>query len=51
MPAAVVENEAIQQQAIKALAYLSDEDKLKVLEYIDSLVNLHKIHNDQGSSI
>ena len=51
MPADSVEHDSVEQQAIKALAHLEPEEKVKVLEYIESLVNLHEIHNDQGSAV
>jgi GTP1/Obg family GTP-binding protein len=47
---ASIDNNAIEQQAIEALAYLDDESKRKVLNYIDSLVTLDKVNNGSGSS-
>jgi hypothetical protein len=41
---------AVEQQAVKALAHLDDEDKRKVLEYITSLINLENAKNDQTST-
>lgn len=41
--------ETVEQQAVKALAHLADEDKRKVLEYIASLVKLENAKNDQTS--
>jgi hypothetical protein len=41
---------SVEQQAIKSLNYLSDEDKAKALKYIESLITLEKIKNDQTSA-
>jgi hypothetical protein len=41
---------AVEQQAVKALAHLDDENKRKVLEYIISLINLKDVKNDQTSA-
>jgi hypothetical protein len=41
---------SVEQQAINALNYLDDQDKQKVLEYIDSLINLDKANNDKRSN-
>jgi hypothetical protein len=43
------DNNAIEQQAVHAMNYLSPEDKKKVLEYINSLITLDKATNDQRS--
>lgn len=40
----------VEQQAVKALAHLDDEDKRKVLEYITSLITLENAKNDQTST-
>jgi hypothetical protein len=40
---------SVEQQAISALNYLDDQNKQKVLEYIDSLINLDKANNDKRS--
>lgn len=51
MPAAPEESkDLVEQQAANALGYLSDRDKEKVLKYIESLLNLEKIKNDEASS-
>lgn len=50
MPADSSEHPSVEQQAIKALSYLPEDDKAKVLEYIDNLINLHDAHNDQTSA-
>ena len=50
MPAEQLEQPSVDQQALKALKFLSDADKHKVLEYIASLVTLEKIKDDQTSS-
>jgi hypothetical protein len=42
--------DAVEQQAVHAMNYLSTEDKKKVLEYIDSLITLDKTTNDQRST-
>ena len=51
MPAAQTEEEKslIEQQAIDALSHLSDSDQAKVLAYIESLLNLAAVKNDQRS--
>ena len=41
---------SVEQQAISALNHLSPEDKTKALKYIESLVTLEKIKNDQTSA-
>ena len=41
--------ELVEQQALLALSHLSDKDKAKVLKYIESLLILEKIKDDQGS--
>jgi hypothetical protein len=41
---------SLELEAVKALTQLSDEDKRKVLEYIESLVILETtVTNEQGS--
>jgi hypothetical protein len=51
MPAALEESKnLVEQQAANALSHLSDRDKEKVLKYIESLLNLDKIKNDEASS-
>lgn len=50
MPADSEAHKAIERQAIDALAYLSPADKHKVLQYIDSLMLLEKVQNDQRST-
>jgi hypothetical protein len=40
----------VEQQALHALQYLSDDDKKKVLEYIGNLVTLQKVKDDQASA-
>jgi hypothetical protein len=40
----------VEQQALNALHYLSDKDKQKVLEYIESILTLENTKNDQASS-
>jgi hypothetical protein len=51
MPAASEESKAlVEQQAANALGHLSDRDKEKVLKYIESLLTLEKIKNDEASS-
>jgi len=40
----------VEEQALQALRYLSDDDQAAVLKYIDSLVTLEKVKNDQGST-
>jgi hypothetical protein len=51
MPAAPLENISVEQQALNALNYLSEEDKSKVLKYIESLVQIEAPSNDQTSAI
>jgi len=34
---------SVEQEALKAMAFLPEEEKLKVLEYIDTLATLDKI--------
>lgn len=34
---------SVEQEALKAMAFLPEDEKLKVLEYIDALVALDKI--------
>jgi hypothetical protein len=50
MPADSIEQNTVEQQALHALAHLSDKDKASVLSYIESLVTLEKVKNDQRSS-
>jgi hypothetical protein len=50
MPAESPDDISVEQQAIKALSYLNEDEKSKVLEYIDSLITLHEVHNDQRSA-
>jgi flagellar motor switch protein FliG len=50
MSAALLEEHTVEQQAIHALAYLNDEDKHKVLEYIASLLTLEEAKHDQTSA-
>jgi len=50
MPADSETLKAVERQAITALAYLSQSDKHKVLQYIDSLMLLEKVQNDQRST-
>jgi hypothetical protein len=40
----------IEQQALDALAYLDDEAKRKVLDYMKSLVTLDNVNNGSGSA-
>jgi hypothetical protein len=40
----------VEQQALNALNYLSDRDKEKVLKYIQSLLSLEEIKNDEASA-
>ena len=49
MPADPIEQNTIEQQALHALTHLSDKDKASVLSYIESLVTLEKVKNDQRS--
>ena len=51
MPADSSERKAVEQQAINALNFLSDKDKEKVLKYIESLVTLEKVKNDERSAV
>ena len=44
------QEQTVEQQALKALAYLDDEAKEKVLHYIASLLNLTKAKDDQAST-
>jgi hypothetical protein len=44
-------DKAVEQQALNALSYLSPEEQRHVLEYINSIINLDKTKNDQGSSV
>lgn len=41
---------SVEQQAVNALGYLDDKSKQKVLEYIDSLITLDKVNNDERNS-
>lgn len=41
----------MEQQAVKALAYLDEDDKQKVLEYISSLIDLTEAADDKTSVI
>lgn len=50
MPADSSEQHTVEQQAVNALAYLNDKDKHQVLQYIDSLILLETVKNDQRSS-
>ena len=50
MPDSSIDDDPVERQALKALHYLSAEDKQKVLEYIASLVNLETVKNDERSS-
>lgn len=50
MPADLSEHNPVEQQALKAVQYLSTEDQRKVLEYIASLINLETVKNDERSS-
>ena len=49
-PCCSTESQPVEQQAIKALSYLDEESKVKVLEYIASLVNLQSVKNDKAST-
>jgi hypothetical protein len=51
MPAAPLETVSIEQQALNALDYLSEEDKSKVLKYIESLIQIDAPSNDKTSAI
>ena len=51
MPADSPDQISIEQQALDALDYLSDEDKSKVLKYIESLIQLQSPSNDKTSAI
>lgn len=42
--------ELVEHHALMALRHLSDADQEKVLEYIEHLLTLEKVKNDQGSS-
>lgn len=42
-------NALVEQQALAALGHLSDKDKVKVLKYLESILTLEKIKDDQGS--
>lgn len=42
-------NKTVEQQAIDALSYLNQEEQYNVLNYINSLVNLNSVKDDQGS--
>ena len=44
------EHSSVEQQALKAVRYLSPEEQRKVLAYISSLINLEKVKNDERSS-
>jgi hypothetical protein len=50
MPATLPSNQNIEQQALEALNYLSEDDKTKVLKYIESLIFLQTSQNDETSS-
>ncbi len=50
MPADSPEPVSVEQQALKAIHYLSSEEQRKVLDYIVSLINLEKVKNDERSS-
>ena len=52
MPASPEETKLmVEEQAINALAHLSDKDKEKVLRYIESLVTLEQVKkNDEAST-
>jgi hypothetical protein len=51
MPAALEDKkQLVEQQALSALNYLSDRDKEKVLKYIQSLLFLEEIKNDEASA-
>jgi hypothetical protein len=50
MPADSPENISVEQQALKAIAYLNPEEQRKVLAYIMSLINLEKTKNDKSSA-
>jgi hypothetical protein len=43
------EQPAVEQQALLALNHLDEEDKSKVLKYIESLITLENAKHDQGS--
>jgi hypothetical protein len=47
MPADSSEQYSVERQALAALEHLSDEDKHRVLEYIQSLVHLEEAKHDQ----
>ena len=49
MPADSSEQPAVEQQALHALNYLNEDDKSKVLKYIESLITLENLKHDQGS--
>lgn len=51
MPADSPDQLSVEQQALLALNYLSEEDKSKVLRYIESLVHLENTQNDKTSII
>lgn len=48
-PAAHQDDSSVEQQALKALSYLDDNARQKVLEYIESLVKLEQANYDKGS--
>lgn len=50
MPADSKEKSNLEQQALRAISFLSAEEQKKVLEYILSLINLQKVKNDERSS-
>jgi hypothetical protein len=50
MPADPVFKNTVEEQALQALSHLSDKDQAEVLKYIESLVTLEKVKNDQGST-
>jgi len=50
MAATSAKKSLVEEQALQALQHLSQEDKSKVIEYIDSLITLEKVKNDQTST-
>jgi hypothetical protein len=50
MPADSTTDLSVERQALEALEHLSEEDKGKVLSYIQSLLILDQSNHDQASS-
>lgn len=49
MHADAQDQEAVRQHALEAMKHLGDEDRRKILEYMNGLITLEEVKHDQAS--